>query len=161
VVAGLESSPAAVAAATLNPALQFSGVLASPLVYFEQASASARIQGARTAIQGAVFVNDRSSALSLVGLPSSDIEQRGFSLAASYRLDGAQTINVGLRYTLTESSANASEARLSSLIGSWDRRMTPRWTLSVGGRLQKQTGTGVTVEYDEAAIFLATDYRLQ
>lgn len=161
VVAGLESSPAAVAAATLNPALQFSGVLASPLVYFEQASASARVQGARTAIQGALFLNDRSSALSLAGLPATDIQQRGASLAASYRLDGAQSLNLGLRYTQTDSSANASEARLTSLIGSWDRRMTPRWTLSVGGRLQKQTGTGVTVEYDEAAIFLATDYRLQ
>jgi uncharacterized protein (PEP-CTERM system associated) len=150
-----------VAAATLNPALQFSGVLASPLVYFEQASASARVQGARTAIQGAVFLNDRSSALTLAGLPATDIQQRGASFAASYRLDGAQSLNLGLRYTQTESSANASEAQLGSLIASWDRRMTPRWTLSIGGRLQKQTGSGVTVEYDEAAIFVATDYRLQ
>jgi len=160
VIAGLESSPAAVAAAALNPALQFSGVLASPLVYYEQASASFRIQGARTAIQGAVFVSDRSSALNLVGLPSADINQWGASLAASYRLDGAQTLNLGLRTVRTESSASASEAHLQSIVASWDRRMTSKWTLSLGGRLQKQTGTGATVEYDEAAVFVATDYRL-
>jgi len=139
VVAGLESSPAAVAAATLNPALQFSGLLPSPLVYFEQASASARIQGARTAIQGAVFLNDRRSAVNLVGLGPTDLNQRGFSMAGSYRIDGAQSLNLGLRYTLTDSTASASEAKLRTLIGSWDLKLTPRWTGSLGARLQKQT----------------------
>lgn len=161
VVAGLESSPVAVAAATLNPALLFSGVLPSPLVYVDQASASARIQGARTALQGAVFVNDRRSAISAGGIGAIDLNQRGLSLAGSYRMDGIQSINLGLRYTLTESAASASQARLWSLIGSWDVRLTPRWTGSAGARLQKQTGTGLTVQYDEAALFLATDYRFQ
>jgi len=161
VVAGLESSPAAIAAATLNPALLFSGVLPSPLVYFEQASASARIQGARTAIQGAVFFNDRSSAISLGGLGGTDLNQRGLSVAGSYRFDGIQTLNLGLRYTLTDSSTSASEAKLWTLIGSWDLKLTPRWTGSAGARLQRQTGTGLTVQYDEAALFLATDYRFQ
>ena len=161
VVAGLESSPAAVAAATLNPALQFAGLLPSPLVYFEQASASVRIQGARTAIQGALFFNDRRSAVDLGGLGLSDLNQRGASLAGSYRLDGVQTLNLGLRYTLTDSDFNASEARLWTMIGSWDVRLRPRWTGSVGARLQKQTGSGVTVQYDEAAVFVATDYRFQ
>ena len=160
-VAGLESSPAAVAAATLNPALQFAGLLPSPLVYFEQATASARIQGARTAIQGAVFFNDRRSAINLGGIGSIDLNQRGLSIAGSHRMDGVQSLNLGLRYTLTDSAASASEAKLWTLIGSWDLKLTPRWIGSAGARLQKQTGTGLTVSFDEAALFLATDYRFQ
>jgi len=66
-----------------------------------------------------------------------------------------------MRYTLTDSDSNASEARLSTLIGSWDVRLRPRWIGSLGARLQKQTGSGVTVQFDEAALFIATDYRFQ
>jgi len=161
VVAGLESSPAAVVASTINPALQFAGLLPSPLVYFEQGTATARIVGARTAIQAALFFNDRRSAINLGGLGITDLNQRGLSLAASYQLDGIQTLNLGMRYTLTDSDSNASEARLSTLIGSWDVRLRPRWIGSLGARLQKQTGSGVTVQFDEAALFIATDYRFQ
>jgi hypothetical protein len=45
------------------------------------------------------------------------------------------------------------------LLGSWDWNITPRSTLSVGGRLQRQTGSGTAVEFDEVAAFVSADHR--
>jgi hypothetical protein len=99
--------------------------------------------------------------VAIAGLSPVGLKQRGAWLQASYRLDGAQSVGLGLRHTLSESSGSASQARLTSLTGSWDLRLTPRWGLSLGARWQQQTARGLASEYDEAAVFAATHYRFQ
>jgi outer membrane receptor for ferric coprogen and ferric-rhodotorulic acid len=60
---------------------------------------------------------------------------------------------------MSESSSQRSKSNLAMLLGSWDWNITPRSTLSVGGRLQRQTGSGTAVEFDEVAAFVSADHR--
>ncbi len=140
---------------------QVASLVRSPVVRTEHINLGVSAQGARTTLQGNLFLVDRASVASLPGLPVIDLQQRGAWLAASYRLDGSQSLNLGLRYTQSDSDLNDAHARLTTLTGSWDTRLTPRWSLSLGARTQRQTARGNAVAYDEAAVFATTHIRFQ
>jgi uncharacterized protein (PEP-CTERM system associated) len=140
---------------------QVASLVRSPVVRTEHINLGASAQGARTTLHGNLFLVDRASVVSLPGLPVIDLQQRGAWLAASYRLDGSQSLNLGLRYTQSDSDLNDAHARLTTLTGSWDTRLTPRWSLSLGARAQRQTARGNAVAYDEAAVFATTHIRFQ
>jgi uncharacterized protein (PEP-CTERM system associated) len=153
-----ESAPAPQSADT---ALQFSGLIRSPLVYVEQVRLSGQIQGARTQIRLSAFLNDRVSATSLAPGLTSDLRQTGLDAQGRYQLDGVHALSLTARHVLTESASGASQAQLSSLIGAWNIRLSPDWSLTTGARIQHQNGQGRASEFDEVAFFLATDYRFR
>jgi uncharacterized protein (PEP-CTERM system associated) len=141
--------------------LEFSGVLASPVVYREHLRINAQLQGARTQIRLSAFLNERTSATPLAAGLAADLSQTGLILQGRYQLDGIHTLSLVARHVVTESSSLASQSKLSSLIGAWNVRLSPLWGLTAGTRLQQQSGQGTVAEFDEVAVFLATDYRFR
>lgn len=137
------------------------GLIASAIVFYDTATATVGFVGARSAGTASVFYNSRRTALTFSSGIFDDIEQRGASLGASYRLDPVRSISASLRYTHSSSDSRASTSDLTAFVASWDWRFTPRSTFSVGGRLQRQTGTGTTADYNEAAVFVAANYRVE
>ncbi|MFN5881713.1 MAG: hypothetical protein ACK44L_08385, partial [Burkholderiales bacterium] len=158
---GLQGSPAALAAALADIGLQFSGALNTPLVYFQASRATVALQGSRSAVQFGIFTADRRSAITAIGATAPALRQFGANISGTYRLDSAQAINLSLSHLQSESASANVESTRNSLIGSWDWRLSPRWVVSIGARVQRQTGSGTgVVEFDEVAGFLAADYRL-
>jgi uncharacterized protein (PEP-CTERM system associated) len=137
------------------------GLINAAIVFYDTATVTVGFLGARSAALASVFYNNRKTALTFSSGIYDDLEQRGASLGASWRLDPVRTVSAALRYTHSSSDARASSADLTSLIASWDWRITPRSSLSVGGRVQRQTGTGTTVGYDEAAVFVSANHRFE
>ena len=140
-------------------AFPINALVNSPVVRTEHINFRVTAQGSRTTLHGNLFLIDRASVVSVPGLPIVDLQQRGAWLQASYRLDGTQSLNMGLKYTQSDSDITDAHARLTTLTGSWDTQLTPRWGLSLGGRAQRQTARGNAVAYDEAALFATTHVR--
>jgi uncharacterized protein (PEP-CTERM system associated) len=137
------------------------GLINAAIVFYDTATATVGFVGARSAALASIFYNNRKTALTFSSGIYDDLDQRGATLGASWRLDPVRSVSAALRYTHSSSVARASTSDLTSLIASWDWRITPRSTLSVGGRLQRQTGTGTTVGYDEAAVFVSANHRFE
>lgn len=137
------------------------GLINAAIVFYDTATATVGFVGARSAALASVFYNNRKTALTFSSGIYDDLEQRGATLGASWRVDPVRSVSAALRYTHSTSDARASSSDLTSLIASWDWRITPRSTLSVGGRVQRQTGTGTTVGYDEAAVFVSANHRFE
>jgi uncharacterized protein (PEP-CTERM system associated) len=135
------------------------GYVNSPIVYFDNFMATATFLGSRSAASVSAFMNNRRTAVAFIGGTSDDLDQRGMALSGTFRLDPVRSLNATLRYTMSESSSQRSKSNLAMLLGSWDWNITPRSTLSVGGRLQRQTGSGTAVEFDEVAAFVSADHR--
>jgi beta-lactamase class A len=127
----------------------------------EQLRVSAQVQGGRTQILLSAFLNDRVSATPLAPGLSSDLRQTGLGLQGRYQLDGTHALSLAARHLITESVSGSSQAKLSSLIGAWNMRLSPLWGLTAGARIQQQSGQGTVAEFDEVAVFLATDYRFR
>jgi hypothetical protein len=68
-------------------------------------------------------------------------------------------VNLTGQYTVSDSVTLDSQATLSSLLLRWDYRLSPRSLATLGARVQRQRGNGVTVEYDEAAALASLDFR--
>lgn len=140
--------------------LMGTGLSTSAIVYYESLTATAGFVGSRSGVLASVFINNRRTALPFTSGYYEDLDQYGAALGATYRLDQVNSINAMLRHTVSDStSPQVSHANLTSLITTYDWRITPRSTLTVGGRLQHQDGSGTTVSYNEAAAFVAIDYR--
>jgi uncharacterized protein (PEP-CTERM system associated) len=136
-----------------------SGLIDSPLVYTDTLVASLGLTGPRSAVLASLFVNDRRTAVPFAGGPVEDVDQRGATLDASYRLDGRNALRLSAAHTVSESVVDDSRATLTSLWLFWDLRLGARSSANLGGRVQRQRGDGITVEYDEAAAFVSLDYR--
>jgi hypothetical protein len=131
----------------------------SPVLYVENLTASIAYVGTRLGVLASAFVNNQSTAVPFIGGSFNDLDQYGGSLGVSYLLDSVSSLNAGYRQTNSDSISAKSFARLDQLLASWDYRFTPRAVWSVGARLQHQSGTGTTVQYDEAALFTYIDIR--
>jgi len=136
-----------------------SGLIDSPLVYTDSLVASLGWTGQRSALLASFFVSNRRTAVPFAGGPSEDIDQHGVTLDASRRLNARNTLRARVGHTVSESIPDDSRATLSSLLLAWELRLGPRSAASLGGRIQRQRGDGITVEYDEAAAFVALDHR--
>ena len=133
--------------------------LNSPVLYTDNLTASIGVVGARVGVLATAFINKQSTAVPFIGGSVNDLDQYGGSIGVSYRLDTVSSLNAGYRQTNSDSNSANSFARLDQLLASWDWRFTPRAVWSVGARLQTQSGTGTTVQYDEAAVFTYVDFR--
>ena len=133
--------------------------LNSPVLYVDNLTASIGFVGARIGVLATVFMNKQNTAVPFIGGSFNDLDQYGGSLGVSYRLDSVSSLNAGYRQTDSNSISVNSFARLNQLLASWDYRFTPRAVWSIGARLQHQSGTGTTVQYDEAAVFTYVDFR--
>jgi len=133
--------------------------LNSPVLYVDNLTASIGYVGTRVGILATAFMNKQSTAVPFIGGSVNDLDQYGGSVGVSYQLDAVSSLNAGYRQTDSNSNSAKSFARLNQLLASWDYRFTPRAVWSVGARLQHQSGTGTTVQYDEAAVFTYIDFR--
>lgn len=133
--------------------------LNSPVLYAENLIASIGYLGSRGGVLATAYMNKQSTAVPFIGGSFNDLDQYGGSIGVSYQLDSISSLNAGYRQTNSDSSSFNSFARLNQLLASWDYRFTPRAVWSIGGRLQRQRGTGTTVQYDEAAVFTYVDFR--
>ena len=133
--------------------------LNSPVLYVDNLTASIGFIGTRIGVLATAFMNKQSTAVPFIGGSFNDLDQYGGSLGVSYRLDSVSSMNAGYRQTDSNSTSINSFARLNQLLASWDYRFTPRAVWSIGARLQHQSGTGTTVQYDEAAVFTYVDFR--
>ncbi len=133
--------------------------LNSPVLYVDNLTASIGYVGTRVGILATAFMNKQSTAVPFIGGSVNDLDQYGGSVGVSYQLDSVSSLNAGYRQTNSDSNSAKSFARLNQLLASWDYRFTPRAVWSVGARLQHQSGTGTTVQYDEAAVFTYIDFR--
>lgn len=136
-----------------------SGIANSPIVYVDALQASVGWLGRRNTVLATLFVNNRRTAVAFADGPVEDLDQRGGSLGFTHRLDARNALNLTARQIVSDSPLVASRATLSSLWATWDRRLTPRATALLGGRVQSQRGDGITVVYNEAALFASIDYR--
>ena len=133
--------------------------LNSPVLFVDNLTASIGYVGTRLGVLATVFMNKQTTAVPFIGGSFNDLDQYGGSLGVSYRLDSVSSMNAGYRQTDSNSTSINSFARLNQLLASWDYRFTPRAVWSIGARLQHQSGTGTTVQYDEAAVFTYVDFR--
>jgi hypothetical protein len=133
--------------------------LNSPVLYVDNLTTSIGYVGTRVGVMATAFMNKQSTAVPFIGGSVNDLDQYGGSIGASYQLDSVSSLNAGYRQTNSDSNSAKSFARLNQLLASWDYRFTPRAVWSVGARLQHQSGTGTTVQYDEAAVFTYIDFR--
>ena len=133
--------------------------LNSPVLYVDNLTASIGYVGTRVGVLATAFMNKQSTAVPFIGGSVNDLDQYGGSVGVSYTLDSVSSLNAGYRQTNSDSNSSKSFARLNQLLASWDYRFTPRAVWSVGARLQHQSGTGTTVQYDEAAVFTYIDFR--
>jgi len=133
--------------------------LNSPILYVDNLTASIGYFGARLGFLATAFMNKQSTAVPFIGGSFNDLDQYGGSVGASYQLDSVSSLNAGYRQTNSDSRSANSFAILNQVLASWDYRFTPRAVWSIGARLQRQSGTGTTVEYDEAAVFTYVDFR--
>lgn len=133
--------------------------LNSPVLYADNLTASIGYVGNRVGVLATAFMNKQSTAVPFIGGSFNDLDQYGGSVGVSYRLDSVSSLNAGYRQTNSDSNSASSFARLNQLLASWDWRVTPRAVWSIGARLQNQSGTGTTVQYDEAAVFTYVDLR--
>ena len=133
--------------------------LNSPVLYVDNLTATIGYVGTRVGILATAFMNKQSTAVPFIGGSVNDLDQYGGSVGVSYQLDSVSSLNAGYRQTNSDSNSANSFARLDQLLASWDWRFTPRAVWSIGARLQHQSGTGTTVQYDEAAVFTYIDFR--
>jgi uncharacterized protein (PEP-CTERM system associated) len=133
--------------------------LNSPILYVDNLTASIGYFGARLGFLATAFMNKQSTAVPFIGGSFNDLDQYGGSVGASYQLDSVSSLNAGYRQTNSDSSSANSFAILNQVLASWDYRFTPRAVWSIGARLQRQSGTGTTVQYDETAVFTYVDFR--
>jgi uncharacterized protein (PEP-CTERM system associated) len=133
--------------------------LNSPVLYVDNLTASIGYVGTRVGVLATAFMNKQSTAVPFIGGSVNDLDQYGGAVGVSYQLDSVSSLNAGYRQTDSNSNSAKSYARLNQLLASWDYRFTPRAVWSVGARLQHQSGTGTTVQYDEAAVFTYIDFR--
>jgi len=136
-----------------------SGVAASPLVYTDTLVASAGWLSGRNALVASAFVNNRRTAAAFATGVREDTEQIGGRLDFTRRLGPRSALRAFAGQTVSESDLSDSRATLSVLGAFWDYRLSARVTTTLGARLQRQRGTGITVEYDEAAASASLDYR--
>lgn len=136
-----------------------SGAIASPLVYTESLVASIGRATARNSLLGTLFVNNRRTAVAFEGGTSQDIDQWGGSLGWTHRLSERNAVSTTARFTRSDDNLSGTEADLTGLWASFDRRITPRSIASLGGRVQRQRGSGGAASFDEAAVFATVDYR--
>lgn len=135
------------------------GLVSSPLVKVDSLIASIGWLGSRNALLGSAFINNRRTAVAFQSGVSEDVDQFGGSLGFTHRIDGRNAVNLTGRYTVSESTTLASQATLTSLLLRWDYRLNPRSVATLGARVQRQRGDGVTIEYDEAAVLASLDFR--
>ena len=133
--------------------------LNSPVLYVDNLTASMGYVGTRLGVLATAFMNKQSTAVPFIGGSVNDLDQYGGSVGVSSLLDAVSSLNAGYRQTNSDSNSANSFARLNQLLASWDYRFTPRAVWSIGARLQRQSGTGTTVQYDEAAVFTYVDFR--
>ena len=137
------------------------GLNTATIVFYDALSANVSFLGARSGATAQVFVNNRKTAVPYVTGVYDDLDQKGFSLAGTFRMDPVQSLNALLRYTVSDSNSRNQHANLTSLVGTYDWRVTPRATVSFGARAQTQSGSGTSVDYNEFAVFVSADYRFQ
>jgi uncharacterized protein (PEP-CTERM system associated) len=135
------------------------GLVSSPLVKVDSLIASIGWLGARNSALGTAFINNRRTAVAFQSGVVEDVDQFGGSLGFTHRLDGRNSVNLTGQYTVSDSVTLDSQATLSSLLLRWDYRLSPRSLATLGARVQRQRGNGVTVEYDEAAALASLDFR--
>lgn len=135
------------------------GLVNSPLVKVDALIASIGWLGGRNAAIGTAFINNRRTEVAFQSGVAEDVDQFGGSLGFTHRLDGRNSVNLLGRYTVSDSVTLASQATLTSLLLRWDYRLSPRSVATLGARVQRQRGDGVTVEYDEAAALASLDFR--
>ena len=136
-----------------------SGNVDSPLVYYGSLLASAGWTDARDSLIGALFVNNRRTAVAFSALTSQDIDQWGAWLQWTHRLNTRNALSASVRLTRSDDNLTGSQANLAGLWASWDYKLTARSYTSLGLRTQRQRGDGATVRFDEAAVFAMIDYR--
>jgi uncharacterized protein (PEP-CTERM system associated) len=135
------------------------GLINSPLVKVDSLIASIGWLGGRNAVLGTAFINNRRTEVAFQSGIAEDIDQVGGSIGYTHRLDGRNSVNLIGQYTVSDSVTLASQSTLTSLVLRWDYRVTPRSVATLGARVQRQRGDGVTVEYDEAAALASLDFR--
>jgi uncharacterized protein (PEP-CTERM system associated) len=135
------------------------GLVNSPLVKVDSLIASIGWLGSRNAFLGTAFINNRRTAVAFESGGLEDTDQSGGSIGFTHRLDGRNSVNLTGQYTVSDSATLDSQATLTSLLLRWDYRLSPRSIATLGARVQRQRGDGLTVEYDEAAVLASLDFR--
>jgi uncharacterized protein (PEP-CTERM system associated) len=135
------------------------GVASSPLVYSDRLVASVGWLTTRNFLVASVFVNNRRTAVPFATGVREDTDQIGGRLDFTHNLNQRNLLRAFVGQTVSDSNLSDSQATLSTVGAFWDYRLSARSTTSLGGRVQRQRGTGITVEYDEAAVIASIDYR--
>ncbi len=136
-----------------------SGVIDSPLVFVDYLVGTVGWSRARNSVLATVFVNNRRTAATFPGITPSDIDQYGGAITYRRQIDPRNAMVLLVGETRSVDDIGTARSTLDTLSLSWDHRIGPRTTGLVGGRLQRQNGTGGAVSYDEAAVFAWIDYR--